>query len=43
MQFEYKMVSMPSIEEMNELGKDGWELAGFGLSSRADFYFKRKK
>ena len=47
--WEYKHVSRslsegkaPTGEELNKLGKEGWELAGvFEESGTAHFYFKR--
>ena len=49
--WEYKLLSRnlskeeaPSEEELNRLGKEGWELAGvFSDSPFVHFYFKRLK
>lgn len=49
LRWEYKQLArtverdeMPTEEELNELGKHGWELVGtVTLSSVAYFYFKR--
>lgn len=41
--WEYKIVVKPSLEMLNELGGDGWELAGILLvEDGAEFYFKRE-
>jgi hypothetical protein len=47
--WEYKQITRdlsseqtPTVEELNALGKDGWELAGVVTNqSIAHFYFKR--
>lgn len=38
--FEYKMESSISIEDMNKLGEEGWELIYIKFEDY--FYFKRK-
>lgn len=43
--WEYKIVTdTPSLETLNELGADGWQLAAIlPTDARVTFYFKREK